>query len=77
MNQDHAAANLAYVKVLAGPADATQATMVGIDRYGVTLTAVTPAGPRLARVAFPAALTAADQARPAVVALLESARASG
>ena len=74
MNDDHAEANLAYVQRLAGLADATGATMVGIDRHGVTLQAVTPDGPRLARVAFPEPLQTPDQARPAIVALLRTAR---
>jgi hypothetical protein len=74
MNDDHAEANLLYAQVQAGLADATAATMVGIDRYGVTLQATTPGGPRLARVPFPQPLSAAEEARPAVIALLEAAR---
>ncbi len=74
MNDDHRNANLMYVQVLAGLDDATDAKMVGIDRYGVTLTAETPAGPRMARVPFAEPLTAADQARPAVIELLNDAR---
>lgn len=74
MNDDHAEANLAYVQHLAGVADATGATLVGIDRYGLTLQAVTPEGSCLARVAFPAPLRSADEARPAIVALLRTAR---
>jgi putative heme iron utilization protein len=74
MNDDHSAANLMYVQHLAGLTDATEATMVGIDCNGVTLQAVTPAGPRQARLGFPAPLTSADDARPAVIALLDEAR---
>ncbi len=74
MNDDHADANLLYVRVLAGLDDATEATMVGIDRHGVTLRATTPAAPRLARVGFPKPLESADDARPAVIALLGEAR---
>ncbi|MEO1056475.1 MAG: DUF2470 domain-containing protein [Actinomycetota bacterium] len=74
MNDDHRDANVLYAQVLAGLSDATDATMVGIDRYGVTLTVDTPAGPRMARVPFASPLTAADQARPAVIELLETAR---
>ena len=74
MNDDHRDANLMYVRVLAGLRDATDAKMVGIDRYGVTLTAETPVGPRMARVPFPEPLTEADQARPAVIDLLNEAR---
>ena len=74
MNDDHADANLRYVTVLAHLADATDAVMVGIDRYGATLRAHTPAGPRLARVAFPSPLQRAEQARAALVGLLQTAR---
>ena len=44
MNDDHADANLLYVQALAGLADATEASLTGIDRYGMTLRAQTPAG---------------------------------
>ena len=74
MNDDHGDANLMYVQVLADLPDATTAKMVGIDRYGVTLTAETPGGPRMARVPFEQPLTDADQARPAVIDLLTEAR---
>lgn len=73
MNDDHAEANLTYVQVLAGLPDATAATLAAVDRYGLTLSATTPAGPRLARVPFPEPLTAPSEARPAVVALLREA----
>ena len=76
MNEDHADANLLYVRHLAGLADATEATMVGIDRHGVTLQAATPSGPRQARLGFPAALGHPDDARPAVIELLQQARAA-
>ena len=75
MNDDHADANLRYVTALARMDDATDAAMVGIDRYGVTLRTQTPAGPRLARVPFPEPLQNADQARAALIALLQTARA--
>ncbi len=74
MNDDHADANLMYVQVLAGLGDAEAATLVGIDRYGLTLQATTPDGPRMARVGFGAPLTSGDEARPAVIELLNRAR---
>ena len=76
MNDDHADANMLYATVLAGLADATEARMVGIDRHGVTLRVETPAAPRMARLGFPAPLTSADEARPAVIELLQQARAA-
>ena len=74
MNDDHADANLLYVTVLAQLGDASDAAMVGIDRYGATLRAHTPAGPRLARIAFPAPLQRAEQVRAALIGLLTAAR---
>ena len=74
MNDDHADANLLYVTALARLGDATGASMVGVDRYGVTLRADTAGGPRLARIPFPAPLEHADQARAALIGLLQTAR---
>ena len=74
MNEDHAKANLQYVTALAGLDDAVAATMVGVDRYGVTLRAHTPGGPRLARIRFPEPLQRADQARATLIRLLQQAR---
>ncbi len=76
MNEDHADANLAYVRGLTELTDATAATLVGLDRYGLTLRATTPAGPRMARVAFPEPLKASEQVRPAVIDLLRAARSA-
>ena len=74
MNDDHADANLLYVTALARLEDASAATMVGVDRYGVTLRAATPSGPRLARIPFPEPLQRADQARGSLIKLLQRAR---
>lgn len=75
MNADHADANLEIARKLAGLASATASTMVDADRYGVTLQVATPEAPRMARVPFDQAVTTADQARGAVIALVEKARA--
>ena len=74
MNDDHAEANLLYATALAGLTDATASRMVGIDRHGITLRVDTPEAPRMARLAFPQPLESADQARPAIIALLAEAR---
>ena len=74
MNDDHSDANLLYVRALADLPDATDANMVGVDCYGVTLKADTPAGPRMARVPFVEPLTSDEQARPEIIKLLETAR---
>lgn len=75
MNADHADANLAFVTTLAGITDATDAAMVGVDRYGVTLQATVENGSRMARLSFPEPLRGPDEVRPAVIDLLTGARA--
>lgn len=74
MNADHQDANLLYVQKLAGLPEATEASVLSIDRYGITLKAETPNNQRMARVAFPSPLTKSDQLRPAVVDLVQKAR---
>jgi len=74
MNQDHADANLLYAQKLAGLETATEATLVGVDRYGLTLQVATPEGPRKARVPFEAPVTSPEQVRTATIALLARAR---
>ena len=76
MNEDHRDANLLYVKNLANLQDSSEATMLGIDRYGVTLRASTSKGPRMARIGFPTPLKSQEEARPAVIELLELARST-
>jgi putative heme iron utilization protein len=77
MNDDHADAVVAYAKKLAGIADASAATMTAVDRYGFELAAVTPRGPRAARVAFDEPVTTNDEVRRAMVALVKRARGAG
>ncbi|GIS39311.1 MAG: hypothetical protein Ct9H90mP11_06310 [Acidimicrobiales bacterium] len=75
MNEDHRDANLLYVKNLANLEDSSEAAMLGIDRYGVTLRASTSKGPRMARIGFPTPLNNHEEARPAIIELLELAKA--
>ncbi len=74
MNEDHGDANILYAQKLANLHDCTEATMLGIDRYGVTLRASTSKGPRMARIGFATPLNSQEEARPAVIELLELAR---
>jgi hypothetical protein len=74
MNDDHADAVLAYARALAGIADASKATMTAVDRYGFELAAITPEGPRAARLAFDEPVTTTDEVRRAMVALVKRAR---
>ena len=51
--------------------------MLGIDRYGVTFRATsTSKGPRMARIGFPTPLNNQEEARPAVIELLELAKST-
>ena len=75
MNTDHADANLAYARALAGIAHATSARMVAVDRLGFDLLASTPDGLQPARVNFDEPVDSPDAVRKAVVALLARARA--
>ncbi len=77
MNDDHASAVLLYATVLARLPTATNATLTAVDRYGFELAAVTPEGPRAARLAFDAPVTTSDEVRRAMIALLQRARAGG
>jgi putative heme iron utilization protein len=77
MNGDHADAVLAYATALAGIEGATAAVMTAVDRYGFEIRAVTPAGPRAARVGFEEPVASSDEVRRAMIGLLKTARASG
>jgi heme oxygenase (biliverdin-IX-beta and delta-forming) len=73
MNEDHAEAVLACAIGLAGVADATSASMTAVDRYGFEMAAVTPKGPRAARLAFGATIATADEVRGAIVEMAHRA----
>ncbi|MDP9000411.1 MAG: DUF2470 domain-containing protein [Myxococcota bacterium] len=74
MNEDNADAVLAYAMVLAGIADATSASLTAVDRYGFEIAAVTPQGPRAARLAFDATIATSDDVRRSMVAMAKRAR---
>jgi heme iron utilization protein len=74
MNEDHTDAVLAYAVGLAGVADATSAAMTAVDRYGFEIAAVTPNGPRAARLAFDEVITTSADVRRSMVAMANRAR---
>jgi putative heme iron utilization protein len=74
MNTDHADANLAYARALAGIAAATSARMVAVDRLGFDLLASTPAGLQPVRLNFDEPVDTPEAARKAVMAMLARAR---
>lgn len=74
MNDDHADAMVLYCRAFSRATDVAAASMTGIDRYGFEMSAMTAAGPRSVRVAFPAPVRTPDGARAALVSMLDDAR---
>lgn len=75
MNDDHASACLAYARTLAGVADAREARMVAVDRYGFDLEVTAAAEKRTVRLAFPAPVATSTEVRRVLVAMVRDARA--
>lgn len=75
LNGDHADALLLMARHLAGHTDATAASCLRADRYGLDLGVDTPRGATNARVGFAEALDGADGLRAATVDLAKRARA--
>jgi hypothetical protein len=74
MNDDHADAMVLFCKAFSKAADLTSATMTGIDRYGFEMSAHTNEGPRPIRLAFAMPVGTPDEARAALIAMLQDAR---
>jgi putative heme iron utilization protein len=76
LNEDHADALLEMARVLGGHPDATEATCVRIDRYGLDLTLKTPRGVAETRIAFAETANRPGDLRAATVELARRARAT-
>ena len=74
MNADHADAMVLYSKAFSKAIEITAASMTAIDRYGFELSARTRGGPRPVRLAFPTPVSTPEEARAALIAMLEDAR---
>lgn len=74
MNEDHADALLAMAQAFSGHDDATEATALRADRYGLDLALVTPRGKTPARVNFLERVETEDGLRKATVDLTRAAR---
>ena len=74
MNDDHADAMVLYCKAFSKATQLDAASMTSVDRYGFEMSAVTSEGPRPVRLAFPAAVCTPEEARAALVAMLNDAR---
>jgi hypothetical protein len=75
MNENHADALPRYGRAFSRATALTTVTMTGIDRYGFEMSAVTPDGPRPIRVAFTEPISTSKEARTALIAMLQEARA--
>lgn len=75
MNADHAEAMADYCRAFSKATDISSATMTGVDRYGFEMSALTAEGPRPVRLAFGEPVTTSDEARQALIAMLQAARA--
>ncbi len=74
MNADHADALVLYCKAFSKATDIASASMTGVDRYGFEMSANTREGPRPVRLAFGRAVSSAEEARAALIAMLKDAR---
>jgi hypothetical protein len=74
MNADHADSLALFARVYGGRADATEALMTAVDRYGFDLVVSGPSGRAALRLGFDAPLPTPAAARPAMIRLVERAR---
>jgi putative heme iron utilization protein len=74
MNADHADSLVLLARALGGRADAAQAVMTAVDRYGFDLVVGGQAGRAALRLGFDAPVSTPAAARPAMIRLVERAR---
>jgi heme iron utilization protein len=75
MNADHAGSLVLMARVLGGREDATEVVMTAVDRYGFDVVVGGPAGRAALRLGFDAPVPSAAAVRPAMILLVERARA--
>ncbi|MGI5131824.1 HugZ family protein [Pseudonocardia sp. CA-107938] len=75
MNDDHGAAMVLYCQVFADRPATAAARMTGIDRYGFDLLATDETGKHRVRLPFAEQVTTPTEARKALVAMVQEARA--
>lgn len=76
MNQDHAAALVAYSRFFGSLPETTAAEMTAVDRYGFELAASDPQGEHSLRIGFGESLSTTDEVRKKMVEMLKAARAN-
>ena len=77
MNADHADSLVLMARVLGGRADATEAVMTAVDRYGFDVVVSGPAGRAALRLGFEGPVATPAAVRPAMIRLVERARQEG
>jgi putative heme iron utilization protein len=75
MNVDHADSLVLFARVFGGRPDTTEATMTAVDRYGFDVVAGGPGGRAALRFGFDTPVATAPEVRPAMIRLVERARA--
>jgi putative heme iron utilization protein len=75
MNEDHADIMVLYCKIMSKAVDTTEAQLVGVDRYGFEMSAMTAEGPRPIRLPFSKPVSSAEEVRHEMVALAKQVRA--
>lgn len=74
MNADHADALVLCCKAFSRATEISGASMTSVDRYGFEMSAQTTEGPRPVRLAFAAPVSTPEEARGALISMLEDAR---
>lgn len=74
LNDDHAPSLLLIARVTGGRIDATSASAIGLDRYGLDLLAHGEGGTGRVRVPWPAEVASGPEIRAASIALVQAAR---
>jgi len=74
MNADHGDSLVLMAQVLGGRADASEAVMTAVDRYGFDVVVGGPAGRAALRLGFEEPVASAAAVRPAMIRLVEQAR---
>lgn len=75
MNADHADSLVLFARAFGGRPDATEATMTAVDRYGFDVVAGGATGRAALRFGFDSPVATAPEVRPAMIRLVERARA--
>jgi putative heme iron utilization protein len=74
MNADHADSLVLMARVLGGRADASEAVMTAVDRYGFDIVVSGPGGRAALRLGFDTSVATPGAVRPAMIQLVDRAR---